>query len=992
VTAPLLVVDWAERRRLAVPGGPWAGLADGLRAELEPFRHRDLPIPARKARLTRVGGRCPRDGALLAFDPWAPERHPCPRCDFVGTRPEDHDWWAMGAQLWTVERAVHAAALARLRDEPALADLAWRILRGLADRYAEWPNEDNVLGPSRPFFSTYLEAIWLLHACHALALLEADGATPAGDRVRAQLVAPSAELVASFDEGRSNRQVWNEVALLAAWRVLGEHERVAARLATRGVVPLLLDGLLPDGSWYEGENYHLFAHRGLWHGVQLLRAAGAELPPAAFARYREGFATPFAGLLPDDTLPSRRDTPYAVSVRQWRFAEWCELGLAETARTGRADTRLAGLLARLYGGRDRADVDAGGPLARSRSTADAERNGPPERLARAVLSWRALLCGLERLPAAERWAPASVCLPSQGLAVLRRNAGRTYVALDGGHTGGGHGHPDQLALTLQQDAARWLEDPGTGSYVERALHWYRSTLAHHAPLLGDASQPRMPAALVAYEERGGAGWVVKRLDGLPGGATVTRSVVVCDGYLVDLLEWEGAAGQPLMLAIAGEATAVERTDGAVAPTAWTRIALPGAGGLEDGFDFLDDVQSAPMPGTLVLDVPAHSAASPTAPAPGSPGAAATGDGTSESPAGRKARCWVAASGPADIVRARVPGPPERSPRTRHWVRSAQPAGRLVTVWSWPAPDGPDQAVAEVRLDAAAPPHAVVTTRCGTRAAHAPAPHGWHIALEVRGATSSIDLDGRVIVEGAATPPTPATEPAAPVAPAAPACTPLPSLSPDCLRQPPGTEVQGALRITLGAEAYRPTERPWADAGAPTAHLALAVVDDLLLVDVRADTGTVVVPPPDAENALDNERPEVNADGLQWYLATRPGAPWRAAGIVLPQDAPGEEPGVPRQVRLVRGGAAPACRWRTTPTGWAARLAVPLADIAGPDGVFALELVVNERPPHRERRRGQLVLSGGRGSAFLRGDREASDHALAFRRPSAPRPSPAGARR
>ena len=34
---------------------------------------------------------------------------------------------------------------------------------------------DNVLGPSRPFFSTYLESIWLLQLCVALDMLEGSG-------------------------------------------------------------------------------------------------------------------------------------------------------------------------------------------------------------------------------------------------------------------------------------------------------------------------------------------------------------------------------------------------------------------------------------------------------------------------------------------------------------------------------------------------------------------------------------------------------------------------------------------------------------------------------------------------------------------------------------------------------------------------------------------------------------------------------------------------
>mgnify|MGYP003893098875 CR=1 FL=1 len=183
----------------------------------------------------------------------------------------------MGAQLYTAERAVHAATLYALRGDSRHADLALRILSEFADRYEHWPNRDNVLGPTRPFFSTYLESIWLLNLCHALDLLDAaraPGADRVGARLRDQVIAPSAALIASYHEGTSNRQVWNEVAVLSAFRVLDDQPSFARRLdADHGLRTLLEQGLLADGTWYEGENYHLFAHRGLWYGMQLLAAA-----------------------------------------------------------------------------------------------------------------------------------------------------------------------------------------------------------------------------------------------------------------------------------------------------------------------------------------------------------------------------------------------------------------------------------------------------------------------------------------------------------------------------------------------------------------------------------------------------------------------------------------------------------------------------------------------------------------------------------------------
>ncbi len=932
----LLPLDLDIRRLETVAGSSLAPTILGLTAELEPLFSRALPIPRQKARLTRSGGRCPVHGVLLAFDPWSPYEHRCERCGRAYTGVEHDDWWAMGAQLYTAERAVHAATLYALRGEIRHATLAIRILAELADRYLQWPNSDNVLGPTRPFFSTYLESIWLVNICQALDLLEAamaPGIDHVGARVRAHLIAPSAALIASYHEGTSNRQVWNEVAVLSALRVLDDERAFHRRLeGNQSFCAILEQGLLADGTWYEGENYHLFAHRGLWCGVQLLAAAGVPLTSTLDDRYAEGFVTPFLGLLPDETIPSRRDSQYAVSIRQWRFAEWCELGYAH-----RADPRLAGLLSRLYDGSLTQPSDA-----RARSTADAERNEAPAALSRADVSWRSVLMASPQPVPAAHWTPKSALLPSQGLAVLRREHGQVYAALEGGHSGSGHGHPDRLALTLQTGAERWLQDPGTGSYVERTLHWYRSTLAHFAPLVNGSVQPPESASLLAFEDRGGMGWVQKRAS-IGQGIRATRTLVVCESYCVDVLEWERDLSHEatrtfgditITLPVCGDAL---RTT----PSAFTPTRRAGAGGLEDGFDFLQHVESAPIEGTATIDALAVSAA-----------------GVSSSRG--NARVVLAANVPATLVRARTPGAPGCSETLRHFVELRGPIGRLVSVWHWHPLDNLP-AVVRVSLDAdggaalgADSPVARITTTDGTTAVHGPAPHGWHIELLARHARSSIDLEGRIAEEH--------TE-RFHAGPAASAPLSLP------------------LHTTLGEAHYLRTEPSWSEADSPTATVSVDSSAGGVVVEVLAYTGAIV-PPDGSDNPLDNERAQVNADGVQWYWGVSDGR-WEQAAICTPLgDAV-------LMTKLEPGDwALPKATWSALASGrgWRVRFEWTLVDLpVSADGTIAFDLVVNERPVDRVRRRGQLVLRGRLAAypsasayAYLRGDRQSPTTAVRLR--------------
>lgn len=940
----LLSFDRDERRRLAI--GELAPLAKALRAELEPLMNGPIPIPQQKAQLTRTGGRCSFDGTYLNFDPFSPHEHQCRQCHRVFIDRAHDDWWAMGAQLWVAERAVQAAALNLITDDRATGALALRILDQLSSQYKSWPNQDNALGPTRPFFSTYLESIWLLNLCHAIALLEEAGVDNSAAallvRVRETLVRPSRDLIAVFHEGRSNRQVWNEVAILSASRVLSDEATVTRRLAASGgLYDHFANGLLDDGTWYEGENYHLFAHRGLWYGVQLLRALNRQLPDALEARYRSGFATPFLGVLPDDTLPSRRDSQYRVSLRQWRFAEWCELGVSHALQqpNARVDERLVGMLHRLY---DTDNAPALEPQRRHQfSTADAERNEPAGLLSRADLSWRALLMAAPALPKGAAWSPGSVCLPRQGLAVLRRERGDVYIALEGGHTGGGHGHPDRLALTLQHKHSRWLEDPGTGSYVDPTLHWYRSTLAHAAPLIDGASQEAVPAELLAFEDRGGAGWISKRVKNMKPGVNVQRTIVACDGYLIDLLEWDADRAVQIDLPVARHVASTNVVE-------WHSANPGGASGLEDGFDFLESVE--------INERSANDEAR-TASGPHSFTFRSGGDVT--------ASVQYVGTVAIDAWRATAPGAPGQERAPLHWLRMRASSGSLVGVWSWTealtstVSLGPDK-TAEI---------SVVTGE--TQATHTRTPEGWHIALKARHATSSMDL---VYLQKTVVPDVESLRSSHAHSQRV--------IAKDIPHAP------RVFRAELGKAHYLRTEQSWEEAGGPSAIANFSVRDNNLVIQVSAMTGEIVVPAANAVNQFDNERADVNADGIELFVGPNAGAPWTASWLVVPADTEQDRALPISESRLARTTvtthASPRlnCTWEPIDDdrapGYTMQIVLPLRDIPiQSDGTFAMELVVNERPLNRARRRGMLVLSGGGAFAYLRGDRADSTDALTF---------------
>ena len=905
----ILLADARLPDRRDAARGSLAPLAASLAADLAPIRKSGVNVPHRKARMTRAGGRCLVDGTLLEFDPFSPSSHRCARCGAVYTEPVHHDWWLMSYHLWLAERAVHDALLLLLTGESGGGRIARDVLHGYSATYLSFPNRDNVLGPSRPFFSTYLESIWLLQLCVAADLLAATGDREPLDRFLERVALPSAALIASYPEGESNRQVWNDVAMLAVARLSfnrASTERLL--LGPRSIATHLRDGLLADGSWYEGENYHQFAHRGLWYGVTMADVAGISLPPTLVARFDEGFASPFLTALPDLTFPSRRDSPWRVSLRQWRHAESCELGLAR-----RDDPRLRSTLARLYEP-DVPEADTG----RARSAAESERNVPAARLSRADLGWRSLLHARAELPPLMAEAPRSVLMEGQGLAVFRRDHARTYVALDYGHSGGGHGHPDRLNLMLVDGATRWLDDPGTGSYVDATLHWYRSTLAHCAPLANGRSQWREDGALLAWEERGGAGWVEARAQ-LADGIEATRTVIVMPGYVLDVLRWRGKGDTVIDLPI--------HADGEVQGARWISAPLVGSDGLEDGFRFVQSTERLTWPrdGHLRIEVRRAEA---------------------------RATLWVASRDVRELWRAVAPGPPGEGLRRFHVVRSAVNEGAVAQLWDL---RGEVKSVAREG-------EAIVVATEGGRHTHHRAAHGWHVDLTVGDARSTLDLGG---VRERPTPRrirTPGMPRAAAVA--------IPRL-----RTAAATAREELpLRFELGGMNYRRSELSWADAGKPTASISFWVRESVLAVHVDVRKADVTFAAEEVRDVLDNELPLIHGDGIQLHLILPArGAPLSLGWIFAPSDHG------PVRIHDSTGSGIPVeAIAERTPRGYALRAEIDLGELIRPPVKVDLAVAINDMAPGRERRRGQLVLVGARDEfIYLAGDRLMPHHYVAL---------------
>jgi hypothetical protein len=912
--------------RLAARAQEIRGSAD-LRALLTHLRERARPvlermpvIPEHKALLTSDGGLCPDDGASLSYDPWSPHEHRCPRCGKTW-RGERHDWsWARLQHLWLAERAAHLATLAGLGDpeDGAAGARARAILNAYGERYWRYPNRDNVLGPARLFFSTYMESLWTCNYVAAATLLRAanqlDDATT---RAVNQVVEEAATLIGDYDEGFSNRQTWNNAAL-AAVAVWFEDEELAQRVVEgeTGLIAHLLRGYGRDGMWYEGENYHLFALRGLLTGAGWARLAGVELAEdrRLADRLHAALRAPALTALPDFTFPARKDARFGVSLAQPVFLELWEIGVARLGMrdAGEEMRDLASWLHALY------QASPAVPEPHESYLHDAPiASRIPHPPSRTALSWWSLLEMPPELPPSdEPWAPGSVLLENQGLAVLRSE--RRYVSLECGPHGGGHGHPDRLQLTLFADGVYWLPDPGTGQYVRRDLFWYRSTLAHNAPRLDGESQDPGNARVECFDEQAEWGWARGRFDGL------TRMVAAGPTYLVDVTGFSGSDERLLELPwhFAGR--------GAIdTPGRWVDDRLPD--------EFVTQVQRfvPNAPGPVVI--------------------------THTAPHGRLT-AHVLVDG--EVLQMEGPGVPGSvEPATFYIARARGRNPRVITVIETPAGDRTVRSVAargdtvEIETSAGLDRHRFGTTEWIME-------REGHPALVLRGAREATQPYAPLLEIDQ---PTPVAAPAFRVGGPPPLDGTL-----------AGFELSEPLELGL-EDQYRRSEDAYPGVTDLSAVAHAAWDETALYLAVEVTKPDLVLRPAGAPPLkLDNEPDEIHSDGLQVYLAPAP-TPGAAAhdgaaavGYLIVPD-PGSHAVRARPTSDTRDPGTRAVRgdWRRTDAGYRITVAIPWPGGVYPHagGRVRFDLIVNEMLPGRQRRVGQLVWSGGGGWVWLRGDRQ-----------------------
>ena len=499
----LLNADGVTRLRTRVTQEEWAaqwwqGVPDRVDAGLK----QPIELPPR-------GGNwyhwyvCPDDGTPLTLarqlGRWQWE-HTCRLCGKTwtggdpGNPSRDFDGCRIRDVHFEYANAIRDCGLAwQVTGQRRYSDRAREILLTYARKYLDYPLHRNRggggIGGGRVASQTLTEASWLVPVVQGADLVWADLSQSDRDTIANRLLLPAArDVILPHKLGIHNIQCWKNSAVGLVGFLLGDEKLIAEAIdePTRGYRAQMAEGVTSDGSWYEGAwGYHFYTLRGTWPLTEAARNCGLDLygPPI-----RSMFDAPIRLMSPSGVLPAFNDSrQVSVTDQAWLY---------ELAYARFRDPAYLSVLS----GHDRGEMAA--------------------------------LVGVDELPEAADLPPSrSANFPNAGCAILARGLGpgATWLCLDYGPHGGGHGHPDKLGFVLFARGEEFAVDPGTARYgTPLQKSWFRTTIAHNTLAVGESSQKRATGRCLTFGSTSGVDYLIADAGDAFSEGSFTRGVALVD--------------------------------------------------------------------------------------------------------------------------------------------------------------------------------------------------------------------------------------------------------------------------------------------------------------------------------------------------------------------------------------------------------------------------------------------------------------------------------
>ncbi|MBN1344089.1 MAG: heparinase II/III family protein [Phycisphaerae bacterium] len=445
---------------------------------------------------------CKKCGAGLKH---SGDKHVCKRCKETYTGwPYDQVVCArIHSGNWSSLRTLGLAYA--FTGNEAYAQRAREVLLAYADKYDSYPLH-NVWGKlsrsaGRVFAQTLDEAVAAVNVAWGYDLVCCSPCLSAADKekIETRFLREIVKTIRRNDAGISNWQSWHNAGMAAIGFCLQDEEIASHAIDGKsGLRFQFAHSILPDGFWHEGAtSYHYYALMAIRWAAEAAHAAGIDVYDNA--AHKSLYEAPITYVFPDLRFPAVNDSNV--------FSITGEHHLYELAYARFKDPTF--LIVAAHGKRN---------------------------------SLEALLWGVEELPPTPKLVLESKDFKGLGAVVLRQGAGKDqmYLHMDYGQHGGGHGHPDKLAIILFALGKHLAPDPSRLAYAA-PLHksWYRQTFAHNTVTIDQKSQHPAEGTLTFFHSQPGLAVAEAQCDTAYPNVAMKRTVAMTDAYLIDVFEVTG---------------------------------------------------------------------------------------------------------------------------------------------------------------------------------------------------------------------------------------------------------------------------------------------------------------------------------------------------------------------------------------------------------------------------------------------------------------------
>lgn len=411
---------------------------------------------------------CPTHATRLIFDRDKPHEHVCgiDGESFSGGLYDEA--WRGFRNNNLIQSAYAAAVVWAMSDDNTYRQHTIEVLTTYARNYPNYPVHGINAGQGRVMGQSLDEAVWAISATWAFDLIQESLPDDEADYIREHLFRGLGDhLLTQLWTRIHNIQCWH-LAGLATIGVLLDDEQYIQPAFDRewGFEAQIEQGVMEDGWWWEGSpHYHFYTLRALTSFGIAIRYRHPDLLDNP--RLKRMLTAPLDLLRADFSLPAFNDgwydNAYTGGTAQYIL-------VYERAYNLWQDPVYLQMMTNIY-------------------THYGTRNNID-----------ALLFGSETLPIAEPMPLKSHVHQFSGYAILNSADQSRQLILKYGPHGGGHGHPDKLALVLWAYGQRLSPDLGTPGYgIPMNNSWYRHTLSHNTILIDEAIQPHQTGERVRFD-------------------------------------------------------------------------------------------------------------------------------------------------------------------------------------------------------------------------------------------------------------------------------------------------------------------------------------------------------------------------------------------------------------------------------------------------------------------------------------------------------------